>query len=79
MFSRVCPAKKKVKVPLRLFHVVWVPDVETKVLTVKGVLEAGGRIVESELPGLEANEYKRRLSIETEGFDGRFLSIDYVM
>lgn len=75
MFTRACSARKKIKVPLKLFSVVWVPDVETKVLTIEDALEFGGCIVETKLSRLEANESKRRFNIEMEGLDGIYLKI----
>ncbi|WP_019615109.1 hypothetical protein [Psychromonas ossibalaenae] len=66
---------KKIKVAKQLLIVVWIPNLETKPLTVDEVLKVGGRIVDKNLSKIGAEEVERCLNIGTEGLDGEYITV----
>ncbi|WP_028865259.1 hypothetical protein [Psychromonas aquimarina] len=67
--------RKKISVPKILLAVAWIPDLETKPLTIDEVLNVGGRVVDENLSKLGAEEVERCLNIGTEGLDGEYIII----
>ena len=66
---------KKPAPPKQLFSVAWIPDLEIKPVTQGEVLSAGGRIIDTELSKLAAEEVERCLNIGTEGLDGEYITM----
>jgi len=66
---------KKIAVPKQLLAVAWIPDLEPRPSTEEEVLNVGGRVVETNLSKLGAEEVERCLNIGTDGLDGKYITI----
>jgi len=64
---------KKIVVPKKLFAVAWIPELEIKPSTQAEVLNLGGRIIETHLSKLCAEQIERCLNIGTEGLEGKYI------
>ena len=68
-------ATKKPAVPKQLFAVAWVPELENKPSTQDEVLNVGGRIIDTRLTKLGAEEVERCLNVGALLIGGEYITV----